>query len=106
MQDYILRIRRGDTFQLQVNYENPDTTPINMTGWTLLWYTTANDIVFTKTQASPGVTFTPATGSMLLVLSSTETQSIPSGTAGNWFLRVTDPSAVVTTLAAGSVEVK
>lgn len=106
MQDYILRIRRGDTFQLQVNYENPDTTPINMTGWTLVWHIVANGTTFDKTQVSSGVTFTPATGSMLLKLSSTETATILPGTAGNWYLRVTDPSAVVTTLAAGPVEVK
>lgn len=104
MQDYLLRIRRGDTFQLQVNYENPDSTPINMTGYTLVWHTVANGVTFNKTQAD--ITFTPLTGSMLLRLTNVETQSIPSGTVGSWYLRVTDTGAVVTTLALGSVEVK
>ena len=108
MQDYTLRIVQGDTFKLQVNYENPDGTPINMTGYTVAWHVSANGVIFDKTESTLGV-FTPATGSMLLRLTSTETASLPLSSSGSWYLRVTDPSAGtglgVTTIVIGPVEV-
>jgi hypothetical protein len=108
VQDYTLRIVQGDTFKLQVNYQNPDGTPINMTGYTVVWYIAANGVVFSKTESTLGV-FTPATGSMLLRLTSAETTTIPLGSSGSWYLRITDLAAGaglgVTTIVAGPVEV-
>lgn len=110
MQDYILRVRRGDSFRLQVTYENPDTSPINMTGYTLVWHIKWNTTSIDKTEASSGVVFTPLAGSIQLNLTNTETTAIAVGATGTWYLRVTDTNAPagqgVVTLAAGPIEIQ
>lgn len=102
-------IDQGATWYLTVTYENPNSTPINITGYTaaLQLRSLPSDAtaVLSLTTGS-GITITGATGTVAVMATATQTRAIDEG---NYYydLEISSPASpsVVTRLVQGQVVV-
>lgn len=104
--NYVMRVRAGDTYKLRITYKDPNDVAINLTGYTYLWHIKIGEYAGDYT-GSPQITVsTPSTGVILLNLSSVVTRAIATG-RGRFFFKVFAPGGVDdTTLLEGGVEVE
>lgn len=96
-----LRVIRGDDFIKRFTWRS-DGTPINMTGYTIEFIVTANGVDTTYT-TTPQVTLTGASGRVDILIEDAVTATWRGD--GRYKLRVTSPTDIVTTLAAGMLRV-
>jgi hypothetical protein len=102
-----ITIYKGATFRLPVVWKDSAGDPYNLTGYTARMQIRrsvgAATAEVSLTSAS-GITITPATGSIVAVISATDTSAltIPSGV---YDLELEDAAGVVTRLLEGSVTI-
>jgi hypothetical protein len=102
-------IDQGANWFLTVTYENPNGTPINLTGYSaaLQLRSLPSDptAVLTLTTANSGITITALTGVVAIQATATQTRAIDEGTY-YYDLEITDTfTGVVTRLVQGQVVV-
>jgi len=70
---------RGNTYKRQFVCKSADDTPVDLTGYTVKWRGVYGDTIIEKTTADGSLTMTtPTNGTVLLVLTPTETRLIPA----------------------------
>jgi hypothetical protein len=102
-------IDQGADWYLTVTYENPNGTPINLTGYSaaLQLRSLPSDAtaVLTLTTANTGIAITALTGVVAIHATATQTRAIDEGTY-YYDLEITDTfTSVVTRLVQGQVVV-
>jgi hypothetical protein len=105
---YNVVIDQGADWFLNVNYDNPDGTPVNLTGYTaalqLRSLPTDPTSVLSLTTGA-GITITGATGLIAIRATATQTRAIDEGIY-YYDLEITAPStAVVTRIIQGQADV-
>ena len=102
-------IDQGATWFLTVTYENPNGTPINITGYTAalqLRSLPSDTTAVLSLTTGAGITITGATGTVAIQASATQTRAIDEG---NYYydLEISSPTSpsVVTRLVQGQVVV-
>jgi hypothetical protein len=102
-------IDQGATWYLTVTYENPNGTPINITGYTAalqLRSLPSDATAVLSLTTGAGITITGATGTVAIEASATQTRAIDEG---NYYydLEISSPASpsVVTRLVQGQVVV-
>jgi hypothetical protein len=109
---YNVVIDQGADWFLNVNYDNPNGTPVNLTGYSaalqLRSYPDAPTAVLSLTSATNGgITITALTGLVAIHATATQTRAIDEGTY-YYDLEITSPatpSAIVTRLIQGQAVV-
>jgi hypothetical protein len=109
---YNVVIDQGADWFLNVNYDNPNGTPVNLTGYSaalqLRSYPDAPTAVLSLTSAvNGGITITGATGLVAMQATATQTRAIDEGTY-YYDLEITSPAsptAIVTRLIQGQAVV-
>lgn len=102
--NYCMRARQGDTFQITIAYKDENGVAVNLTGYTFEWFVSVGSVVNTYTTSPEVVSAVPASGSVALLLSSTQTGLFTTSKGRFWF-RITSPSGIRVTLLEGFVEV-
>jgi hypothetical protein len=102
-------IDQGATWYLTVTYENPNGTPINITGYTAalqLRSLPSDATAVLSLTTGAGITITGATGTVAIEASATQTRAIDEG---NYYydLEISSPASpsVVTRLVQGQIVV-
>lgn len=103
-------IDQGADWYFTITYENPNGTPINLTGYTaasqLRSLPNSPSAVLTLTTENGGITITPLTGTVALHATADQTEAIDEG---NYYydVEVYSPAnpAVVTRLVQGQITV-
>jgi len=100
-------IDQGATWYLTVTYENPNGTPINITGYTAalqLRSLPSDATAVLSLTTGAGITITGATGTVAITATATQTRAIDEG---NYYydLEITSTAGVVTRLVQGQVVV-
>lgn len=108
---YNVEIDQGADWFLNVNYDNPDGTPVNITSYTaalqLRSLPSSPTAVLTLTTANGGIAITGSTGLVAIHATATQTREIDEGTY-YYDLEITSPAtptAVVTRLVQGQAVV-
>jgi hypothetical protein len=107
---YNVVIDQGANWFLNVNYDNPDGTPVNLAGYSgalqMRSYPDASTAVLSLTSAAGGgITITAATGLVAIAATATQTRAIDEGTY-YYDLEITDTfTGVVTRLIQGQAVV-
>lgn len=96
-----LLIEKGDTLTTVIDWDNPDGTPVDLTGYTVTCNITVGSIVFNLTEAA-GLTVVDLTGKITLTLTDEQTDTFVTQ-YGTWRLKVESPGGAETTLAEGLV---
>lgn len=93
-------LENGVTFSFTLYWQNPDGSPINLTGYTALMtvYNPNTHISYTGTQ----ITIMPLLGEIQLTISSIDTAALADGTTYFYHLDLTSGS-VVTRLLRGKM---
>jgi LEA14-like dessication related protein len=100
-------IDQGATWYLTVTYENPNGTPINITGYTAalqLRSLPSDAVAVLSLTTGSGITITGATGTVAITATATQTRAIDEGTY-YYDLEITSTLGVVTRLVQGQVVV-
>jgi LEA14-like dessication related protein len=100
-------IDQGATWYLTVTYENPNGTPINITGYTAalqLRSLPSDAVAVLSLTTGAGITITGATGTVAITATATQTRAIDEGTY-YYDLEITSTLGVVTRLVQGQVVV-
>lgn len=103
--NYTLRIRSGDTYNLVVTYRDPENVPINLTGYTYLLHVSVGDVEDDFTGTPEITVATPSNGQIALKLTAAKTATYATG-RGRFYLRITSSGGDVTTLLEGDVSVE
>ena len=105
---YNVTIDQGADWYLNVNYNNPDNTPVNITGYTgaLQLRSLPEDptAVLTLTTANGGITITGLTGLVAIHATALQTRAIDDGVY-YYDLEITSPTNIVTRLIQGQAVV-
>ena len=108
---YNVEIDQGADWFLNVNYDNPNGTPVNITSYTaalqLRSLPSSATAVLTLTTANGGITITGASGLVAIHATATQTREIDEGVY-YYDLEITSPAtptAVVTRLVQGQAVV-
>jgi hypothetical protein len=104
---YNVEIDQGADWFLNVNYDNPNGTPVNITSYTaalqIRSLPSSAEAVLTLTTANGGITITGSTGLVAIHATATQTRAIDEGSY-YYDLEITSPAtptAVVTRLVQG-----
>jgi hypothetical protein len=104
---YNVEIDQGADWFLNVNYDNPDGSAVNITNYTAALQVrslpSSEVAVLTLTTANAGITITGATGLVAIHATATQTRAIDEGSY-YYDLEITSPAtptAVVTRLVQG-----
>lgn len=104
---YNVEIDQGADWFLNVTYENPAGTPVNITNYTaalqLRSLPTDSTAVLSLATGS-GITITGNTGVVAIHATATQTRNIDEGTY-YYDLEITSPQGIVTRLIQGQAEV-
>ena len=107
---YNVVIDQGADWFLNVNYDNPDGTPVNLAGYSSALQvrslpTSPTAVLSLTSAAGGGITITSATGLVAIHATATQTRSIDEGTY-YYDLEITDTfTGVVTRLVQGQAVV-
>lgn len=101
---YVWQVRRGDTGSLQVVHNDSNNNPIDITGFTFELEIDIGDTTYTYTTSPEVVCSSPATGAVLLTLSTAETDAYLTN-HGWYHFKITSPGGVGTTLIHGDLYV-
>lgn len=102
--NFTMRVRQGDTYLLSLTYRDSDQDPIDVTGYTYEWRVTVGEVSDLFTTSPEIVIADPTNGGIALKLDASKTETYITA-RGRFFLRVTSPAPVITTLLEGDVEV-
>jgi len=104
---YNVEIDQGADWFMDVNYDNPNGTPVNLTGYTsalqLRSLPSDPDAVLSLSTGS-GITITGLTGLVAIRATATQTRAIDEGIY-YYDLEITSPSGIVTRLVQGQAAV-
>lgn len=104
---YNVTIDQGATWYLNVEYDNPNGTPVNLTGYTAalqLRSLPESATAVLSLSTGLGITITGATGLVAISATATQTRAIDEGTY-YYDLEITSPAGVVTRLVQGQAVV-
>lgn len=103
-----ITIEQGATFQLELIWKNPDTTPINLTGYTARMQVRKKHAdtvkVLDLTTQNGKIIITPLLGKINVTVPATETDDITIKT-GVYDLELESSTGIVTRLIEGGVTV-
>jgi hypothetical protein len=104
---YNVVIDQGADWFLNVTYDNPDGTPVNLTGYTAalqLRSLPTDPVSVLSLTTGAGITITGATGLVEIRATATQTRAIDEGIY-YYDLEITSVSGVVTRLIQGQADV-
>ena len=104
---YNVTIDQGATWYLNVTYNNPNGTPVNITSYTAalqLRSLPESATAVLSLSTGSGITITGATGLIAITATATQTRAIDEGTY-YYDLEITSPAGVVTRLVQGQAVV-
>jgi hypothetical protein len=104
---YNVTIDQGATWYLNVEYDNPNGTPVNLTSYTAalqLRSLPESATAVLSLSTGSGITITGATGLVAISATATQTRAIDEGTY-YYDLEITSPAGVVTRLVQGQAVV-
>jgi hypothetical protein len=104
---YNVVIDQGADWFLNVTYDNPDGTPVNLTGYTAalqLRSLPTDPVSVLSLSTGSGITITGATGLVAIRATATQTRAIDEGIY-YYDLEITSASGVVTRLIQGQADV-
>jgi ABC-type nickel/cobalt efflux system permease component RcnA len=104
---YNVTIDQGATWYLNVEYDNPNGTPVNLTGYTAalqLRSLPESATAVLSLSTGSGITITGATGLVAISATATQTRAIDEGTY-YYDLEITSAAGVVTRLVQGQAVV-
>ncbi len=107
---YNVTIDQGANWFLNINYDNPDGTPINLAGYSAALQMrslpeTPTAVLSLSSSAGGGITITAATGLVAITATATQTRAIDEGTY-YYDCEITDTfTGVVTRLVQGQAVV-
>jgi hypothetical protein len=107
---YNVTIDQGANWFLNINYDNPNGTPINLAGYSAALQIrslpeTPTAVLSLSTSAGGGITITAATGLVAITATATQTRAIDEGTY-YYDCEITDTfTGVVTRLVQGQAVV-
>jgi hypothetical protein len=105
---YNITMDQGAQWTLQVDYDNNNGTPFNLTGYTARMQVRpkfgADNAVLTLSSVTGGIVITPLTGTLVLTATTVQTGDIPGGFYV-YDLEI-DSGGVVTRLMQGSVTIR
>jgi len=104
---YNVTIDQGANWDLNVEYDNPNGTPVNLTGYTAalqLRSLPESATAVLSLSTGSGITITGATGLVAISATATQTRAIDEGTY-YYDLEITSPAGVVTRLVQGQAVV-
>ena len=104
---YNVVIDQGADWFLNVTYDNPDGTPVNLTGYTAalqLRSLPTDPVSVLSLSTGSGITITGATGLVAIRATATQTRAIDEGIY-YYDLEITSGSGVVTRLIQGQADV-
>lgn len=104
---YNVTIDQGADWFLNVTYDNPDGTPINLTGYTgalQLRSLPDDSVAVLSLSTGSGITITGATGLVAIRATATQTRAIDEGIY-YYDLEITSTTGVVTRLIQGQADV-
>ena len=100
-------IDQGATWYLNVEYDNPNGTPVNLTSYTAALQIRSlpeSATAVLSLSTGSGITITGATGLVAISATATQTRAIDEGTY-YYDLEITSPAGVVTRLVQGQAVV-
>ena len=104
---YNVTIDQGATWYLNVEYDNPNGTPVNITSYTAALQIRSlpeSATAVLSLATGSGITITGATGLIAITATATQTRAIDEGTY-YYDLEITSPAGVVTRLVQGQAVV-
>ena len=104
---YNVTIDQGADWYLDVTYDNPNGTPVNLTSYTAalqLRSLPESATAVLSLATGSGITITGATGLIAITATATQTRAIDEGTY-YYDLEITSPAGVVTRLVQGQAVV-
>lgn len=104
---YNVTIDQGATWYLNVEYDNPNGTPVNLTSYTAALQIRSlpeSPTAVLSLSTGSGITITGATGLVAISATATQTRAIDEGTYF-YDLEITSPAGVVTRLVQGQAVV-
>lgn len=104
---YNVTIDQGATWYLNVEYDNPNGTPVNLTSYTAALQIRSlpeSATAVLSLSTGSGITITGATGLVAISATATQTRAIDEGTY-YYDLEITSPAGVVTRLVQGQAVV-
>jgi hypothetical protein len=104
---YNVTIDQGATWYLNVEYDNPNGTPVNLTSYTAALQIRSlpeSATAVLSLSTGSGITITGATGLVAITATATQTRAIDEGTY-YYDLEITSPAGVVTRLVQGQAVV-
>ena len=104
---YNVTIDQGADWYLDVTYDNPNGTPVNLTSYTAalqLRSLPESATAVLSLSTGSGITITGATGLVAISATATQTRAIDEGTY-YYDLEITSPAGVVTRLVQGQAVV-
>ena len=104
---YNVTIDQGADWYLDVTYNNPNGTPVNITSYTAalqLRSLPESATAVLSLSTGSGITITGATGLIAITATATQTRAIDEGTY-YYDLEITSPAGVVTRLVQGQAVV-
>lgn len=103
--NYVMRVRNGDTYRLRLTYTDPSNVAMNLTGYTFEWSVKVGEVIQTYT-GSPQITVTtPANGVIDLLLSAVVTATFLTG-RGRFYFKAIPTVGEADTLLEGGVDVE
>lgn len=103
---YNITIDQGADFFIDINYDNPDGTPVNLTGYSAAMQvrslpSSPDTVLSLNSDVGGGITITPLTGLVSVHATATQTRAIDEGTY-YYDLEITDDyTDIVTRLVQG-----
>ena len=107
-ENYSFTIDQGADWYLNIDYKNPDGTPINLTGYTAAMQFRLNISSTTAAislTSSSGIVITGATGNLAIHATAAQTGALDDSTRYNYDLEITSPSGIITRLIQGIASV-
>jgi hypothetical protein len=104
---YNVTIDQGANWDLNVEYDNPNGTPVNLTSYTAALQIRSlpeSATAVLSLSTGSGITITGATGLVAISATATQTRAIDEGTY-YYDLEITSPAGVVTRLVQGQAVV-
>lgn len=104
---YNVTIDQGANWDLNVEYDNPNATPVNLTSYTAALQIRSlpeSATAVLSLSTGSGITITGATGLVAISATATQTRAIDEGTY-YYDLEITSPAGVVTRLVQGQAVV-